>query len=161
MFQDVWSGGLRRKIGLQTAEAEDDVLIQSLLTLMQQDRVDWTSAFRKLSDSVRGDDTPFWSLFEDRAAADQWLSAWRERLSREEKDPKRADRMDRENPIYIPRNHLVEEALAAAIDDNDLAPFEKFCQVLATPYVDQGPDRSRYTQPAQQDGRPYRTFCGT
>ena len=161
MFQDVWSAGLRRKTGLATAEAEDGILIQSLLDLMQRDKVDWTSAFRKLSDSARGEDTPFWSLFEDRAAADQWLSAWRQRLNREKDDPKRAARMDQENPLYIPRNHLVEEALAAAINNNDLGPFEAFCQILASPYVDQGPDRSRYAQAAPQDGQPYRTFCGT
>ena len=132
-----------------------------LLDLMQKDEVDWTGAFRSLSNAVRGDDTPFWSLFEDRAAADQWLSTWRTRLGREKDDPGRVDRMDRENPLYIPRNHLVEEALAAAIREDDLGPFDALHEVLSRPYADQGPSRERYTQPAPWDGRIYRTFCGT
>jgi uncharacterized protein YdiU (UPF0061 family) len=160
-FQDAWSAGLRRKIGLETAEEEDGALIQSLLDLMQKDEVDWTSAFRRLGDSARGEDTPFWTLFQDRAAVDQWLTRWRARLAREADDGRRAERMDRENPLYIPRNHLVEEALAAAINDDDLEPFEALHIVLGDPYKDQGPDKDRYAQPAPRDGRVYRTFCGT
>lgn len=160
-FQEAWSAGLRRKIGLETAEEDDGVLIQSLLDLMQKDEVDWTSSFRSLSDSARGDDTPFWSLFADRAAADQWLSTWRARLGQEKDDPFRPQKMDRENPIYIPRNHLVEEALAAAINADDLGPFEALHEVLAKPFADQGESKHRYAQPAPSDGRVYRTFCGT
>ena len=132
-----------------------------LLDLMQKDEVDWTSAFRRLGDSARGNDTPFWSLFEDRAGADQWLASWRARLAREADDSSRAAKMDRENPLYIPRNHLVEEALAAAINDDDLGPFEALHHILSEPYTDQGRDKERYTQPAPRDGRVYRTFCGT
>jgi len=160
-FQHAWSQGLRRKIGLETAEEEDGALIQSLLDLMQKDAVDWTSAFRRLGDSARGDDTPFWTLFEDRAAADQWLSSWRIRLARDTDDGLRAERMDRENPLYIPRNHLVEEALAAAINDDDLEPFQALHEVLSHPYDDQGSDKNRYAQPSPPDGGVYRTFCGT
>jgi uncharacterized protein YdiU (UPF0061 family) len=160
-FQEAWSAGLRRKIGLGTPEEEDGVLIQSLLDLMQRDKVDWTRAFRRLSDAVRGDDVPFWSLFDDRAAADEWLSAWRLRLGREKEDSARAEKMDRENPLYIPRNHLVEEALKAAISEDDLEPFDALHEVLSRPYVDQGPARESYTEPAPDDGRIYRTFCGT
>ena len=103
----------------------------------------------------------FWSLFEDRAGADQWLSSWRARLAREPEDNDRARRMDGENPLYIPRNHLVEEALDAAINDDDIEPFEALHKVLASPYADQGPDKARYAQPAPSGGPIYRTFCGT
>jgi uncharacterized protein YdiU (UPF0061 family) len=159
-FQEAWLAGMRRKVGLQSAEEEDGTLVQSLLDLMQQNHVDWTSAFRRLSDCARGDDTPFWSLFEDRAGADHWLSSWRIRLARESDDG-RAQRMDGENPLYIPRNHLVEEALGAAINDDDLRPFEALHAVLSNPFVDQGPDKTRYAEPAPRDGPVYRTFCGT
>ena len=160
-FQEAWSAGLRRKIGLAAVEEEDAALIQSLLDIMQKDEVDWTGAFRSLGDAVRGDDTPFWSLFEDRAGADHWLSTWLARLGREKDDPGRAEKIDGENPLYIPRNHLVEEALAAAIEEDDLGPFDALHEVLSRPHVDQGPSRARYTQPAPRGGRTYRTFCGT
>ena len=115
----------------------------------------------RLGDSARGNDTPFWELFQDRAGADQWLASWRSRLARETADPLQAEKMDRQNPIYLPRNHLVEEALAAAINDDDLRPFDAIHQVLSDPYRDQGPEKERYARPAPRDGRAYRTFCGT
>ena len=161
-FQKAWLGGLRRKIGIDGEDEADGVLIQSLLDLMRQDAVDWTLAFRRLGDSARGDDTPFWSLFTDRAGADRWLADWRERLAREPGEAAaRAERMDRENPLYIPRNHLVEDALSAAIDRDDLGPFEALHAVLGDPYTDQGEGRLRYAEPPPRDGRVYRTFCGT
>lgn len=161
VFQDAWLAGMRRKLGLSASQDDDGVLIQSLLDLMQRDQVDWTSAFRSLGQSARGEDTPFWSLFADRLAADRWLSDWRARLAREEDDPLRESAMDAVNPVYIPRNHLVEEALAAAIEEDDLAPFESLSHVLEEPYRDQGPDKARYSQRGLRDGPAYRTFCGT
>ena len=161
-FQTAWLDGLRRKIGLANAEQDDGALVQALLDLMQKDRVDWTSAFRRLAESADGEDTAFWSLFEDRAAADRWLSDWRQRLSRDaDGEQDRASRMNRENPLYIPRNHLVEEALAAAAAEDDLGPFEAMHTVLSTPFDDQGPGKLRYAEPAPRDGPTYRTFCGT
>jgi uncharacterized protein YdiU (UPF0061 family) len=165
MFQDAWFSGMRRKVGLTSdggTVEEDGMLIQSLLDLMRQDKVDWTSAFRRLSDCARGDDIPFWSLFADRAGADQWLATWRARLAKQADSPEaQATRMDLENPLYIPRNHLVEEALAAAINEDDLAPFEALHQTLSRPYVDQGKGMEKYARPAPADAPAYRTFCGT
>jgi uncharacterized protein YdiU (UPF0061 family) len=160
-FQQYWLAGLRMKIGLHTNEEADGELVQALLSLMHKDAVDWTSAFRALGESARGEDTPFWNLFGDRAAADNWLADWRARLSREPgSDADRAAVMDGVNPIYIPRNHLVEEALAAVINEDDLGPFERLNAVLSKPYGEQ-PGAERYAVPAPSDRAPYRTFCGT
>ena len=69
--------------------------------------------------------------------------------------------MRRVNPLVIPRNHRVEEALAAAYDDGDLAPFERLLDALRRPY-DEAPDRARYAEPAPAAVTAcYRTFCGT
>jgi uncharacterized protein YdiU (UPF0061 family) len=67
--------------------------------------------------------------------------------------------MDRVNPLYIPRNHLVEEALAEAVG-GDLRPFQRFLDVLARPY-DERPGLEPYAEPAPAAFGPYRTFCGT
>jgi uncharacterized protein YdiU (UPF0061 family) len=67
--------------------------------------------------------------------------------------------MDRINPIYVPRNLRVEEALAAATD-GDLEPFEELLELVTRPF-DERPGFERYTEPAPADGEPYRTFCGT
>jgi uncharacterized protein YdiU (UPF0061 family) len=67
--------------------------------------------------------------------------------------------MDRVNPVYIPRNHLVEEALAAATE-GDLDPLSRLLAAVTTPY-DERPDLERYAEPAPEDFGTYRTFCGT
>ena len=67
--------------------------------------------------------------------------------------------MDRVNPVYIPRNHLVEEALAAATS-GDLEPLNRLLEAIASPF-DERPDLERYAAPAPDDFGPYQTFCGT
>jgi uncharacterized protein YdiU (UPF0061 family) len=67
--------------------------------------------------------------------------------------------MDRVNPLYIPRNHLVEEALSAG-SDGDLEPLEKLLVALSAPYEER-PGLERYAEPAPDDFGKYRTFCGT
>jgi uncharacterized protein YdiU (UPF0061 family) len=67
--------------------------------------------------------------------------------------------MDRVNPLYIPRNHLVEAALAAATE-GDMAPFDRLVKVVSSPF-EQRPFQLEYSLPAALDGDPYRTFCGT
>jgi serine/tyrosine/threonine adenylyltransferase len=67
--------------------------------------------------------------------------------------------MDRVNPVYIPRNHLVEEALDAATA-GDLGPLSSLLDAVSTPYVER-PGLERYAAPAPQDFGAYRTFCGT
>jgi uncharacterized protein YdiU (UPF0061 family) len=67
--------------------------------------------------------------------------------------------MDRVNPVYIPRNHLVEEALTAA-SDGDLEPLGRLLQAVSAPF-DERPGLERYAAPAPQDFGAYRTFCGT
>jgi uncharacterized protein YdiU (UPF0061 family) len=67
--------------------------------------------------------------------------------------------MDRVNPVYIPRNHLVEEALAAATE-GDLGPLERLLDAVSAPYRER-PGLERYAEPAPEDFGTYRTFCGT
>jgi uncharacterized protein YdiU (UPF0061 family) len=67
--------------------------------------------------------------------------------------------MDRANPIYIPRNHLVEEALAAATG-GDLDPLQRLLVAVTAPY-DERPGFERHASPAPEDFGTYRTFCGT
>ena len=102
--------------------------------------------------SVRGDAEPARGLFLDLAAFDGWVARWRA-LGPD------ADVMDRVNPVYIPRNHLVEEALAAATE-GDLEPLEWLLDAVAAPY-DERPGLERYAAAAPQDFGAYRTFCGT
>jgi uncharacterized protein YdiU (UPF0061 family) len=158
-FQAAYSGGLRRKIGLLTEEEGDDNLTQDLLKLMAADGADFTLTFRRLCDAAEGsaDDSPVRGLFKDQAAYGAWAERWRARLTKES-SPAAAMRMV--NPAFIPRNHLVEATLTAAVERADFQPFEDLYRVLSRPY--QGdPAHERYTLPAREDERVLQTFCGT
>jgi uncharacterized protein YdiU (UPF0061 family) len=155
-----WRQGMRAKLGMAGAQGGDGTLIDDLLALLQAQSVDFTSFFRALSSSVRGDAEPARSQFEEPFAFDAWSERWRARLSSHASDPHAiAEAMDRVNPIYIPRNHRVEEALAAATA-GDLGPFRRLLAVVAQPF-DERPGLERYAAPAPPSFGAYRTFCGT
>jgi uncharacterized protein YdiU (UPF0061 family) len=162
-YQGYWADGMRAKLGLgdiQNAQAGDAELIDDLLALLRAQKVDFTSCFRALSSSILGEVAPARSLFVEPSAFDMWAVRWRTRLFSESRAPRAiATSMDQVNPLYIPRNHLVEEALAAATID-DLEPFRRLLAVLAQPF-DERPGLESYAAAAPPSFGPYRTFCGT
>jgi uncharacterized protein YdiU (UPF0061 family) len=159
-FHRSWSAGMRAKLGLTEADELTGALVDDLLTLLHEQAVDYTSAFRGLSGWVRGVAAPVRALFAEPGAFDAWAARWREQLSHEASDPDRvAAAMDRVNPVYIPRNHHVEDALAAATA-GDLGPFDRLLDVLARPF-DERPGLEAYAGPAPASWGSYRTFCGT
>ncbi|MEZ4702547.1 MAG: YdiU family protein [Rhodothermales bacterium] len=159
-YEARWLDGMRRKIGLSTEEEGDGELVADLLGVLNTHAVDFTQGFRRLAESALGQDDAMRALFGDPAGIDAWLAAWRNRLQREPLDPaQRAEAMNRVNPIYIPRNHLVEEALTAA-SDGDLAPFDTLLGVLADPFR-RREGLQAYETPAPPSFGRYTTFCGT
>jgi len=156
---------MRAKLGLDEAgDAEtDQQLAADYLGLLHAHGVDFTLGFRRLRDAVAGDDAPLRSLFG--AAADPltaWLQRWRTRSNAlPMPTDARLQTMARANPAYIPRNHQVEVALAAAVNDDDLAPFERLLAVLQQPFDERAEDAG-FMQPAAPElTAGYRTFCGT
>jgi uncharacterized protein YdiU (UPF0061 family) len=149
-FERAWMGGMQAKLGV-TGDVKP--LLKDLLALMHANHVDFTTFFWKLSAAARGDAEPARSLFLDLAGIDAWIARWRS-LHPD------ADAMDRVNPVYIPRNHLVEEALAAGAD-GDLEPLRRLLEAVTSPY-DERPGLEHYATPAPQDFTTnYQTFCGT
>lgn len=167
-FREHWLSGLRAKLGLSALSGRDHAdaaLGQTFLDLLHAQQVDYTLAFRHLADAAQGDETRLRALFAGQPPLDRWLQRWRERCALEddgqERSTGRAARMRQVNPWIIPRNHRVEEALAAASDAGDLKPFERLLQALVHPY-EETPDRACYAEPAPRDFMAeYRTFCGT
>ncbi|WP_439814358.1 protein adenylyltransferase SelO [Zavarzinia sp. CC-PAN008] len=162
-FESAYHDGLRRKIGLSDGQPGDQDLVRALLAAMVENQVDFTLAFRRLADAVQGPDhdEPVRGLFLDPTAFDAWAVTWRQRLAQEPQS-RQAIRaaMRATNPAYIPRNHRVEEALAAAVEHRDFAPFEALLAVVQHPFDDQ-PDNARYAEAPDPDSRVYQTFCGT
>ncbi len=149
-----WAAGMRAKLGLSAGIDGTVVtsLTDELLSLLAESEVDYTSFFRNLGQAARGKAEPARGLFIDLARFDRWTARW------QALNPDAAV-MDRVNPIYIPRNHLVEEALTAATA-GDLQPLQQLLAAVTAPY-DHRPDLERYATPAPEDFGAYRTFCGT
>jgi uncharacterized protein YdiU (UPF0061 family) len=159
-YDAYWLRGMHAKLGLPDGAGQDEALIDDLLALMQAQRVDFTSCLRALSSAVRGDAAPVRALFAQPAAFDGWSERWRAQLSARACEPQAiAEAMERVNPVYIPRNHRVEEALAAATA-GDLEPLRRLLDVLAQPF-DERPGLEAYAAPAPPSFGGYRTFCGT
>jgi len=151
-FEHHWLAGMRSKLGLFTEESDDLALIQSLLDWMQRTRADFTNTFRALSNA------PAVTLSQDPDYLD-WQQRWQSRLNRQPQPAGEVvEWMRRHNPSAIPRNHKVEEALAAAVETGDLSVMERLLAVLAKPY-DYSQAHPEYDVPSNSDS--YRTFCGT
>ena len=163
VFEAAYLGGLRRKVGVARERAGDTALLQDFLTAMAEGSADFTLTFRRLADAAAGPDgdAAVRALFADPAAYDGWAVRWRHRLAEERAEPAlvRAA-MLAVNPAYIPRNHLVESALAAAAQLQDFGPFERLHAVLKQPFLEQ-PDAEAYAAPPPVGAGAYRTFCGT
>ncbi|HEX4650356.1 MAG TPA: YdiU family protein [Granulicella sp.] len=162
-FEAARLGGLRRKFGLNAERKGDARLIQDLLDRMAANRADFTLTFRRLCDAAAGSDGDHGvrSLFADPGAYDTWSTDWRRRLKEESlSEQARAAQMRMVNPAYIPRNHIVEEALDAAAARQDFQPFEELLDVVSHPFDDR-PNLERYAKPARPEECIRHTFCGT
>jgi len=162
-FEAYWLAGMRRKLGLVDERDTDKTLVDDLLELMRDRNADFTLTFRYLSRAAdpSTDAGEFLALLGNTPPALAWLERWQQRLHEQTTGPQeRAQAMYQVNPAFIPRNHRIEQALTAAVEQGDLGPFETLRRILAQPYTEQ-PEYVEYMQPPQPNERVYQTFCGT
>ncbi len=162
-FEAAQVAGMRRKLGLFTEREGDAALAQDLLERMAANGADFTLTFRRLCDAAAGPegDGGVRSLFADPSSYDSWAVGWRRRFSDEDVSAEvRAAAMRLASPVVIPRNHVVEAALNAAVERQDFQPFEELLEVVARPFEDRG-GLERYTTPARPEECVSATFCGT
>ncbi len=157
-FEAAHFAGLRLKLGLAGERDGDMDLASELLELMTANKADYTLTFRLLAD---GADGPVRGQFADFVAFDAWAAKWRDRLAGENTTPaERAAAMRAVNPAFIPRNHRIEAAIAAAQTRSDFSLFEELLKVLAAPFDDQT-QFAHYADPPKPDEVVQQTFCGT
>jgi serine/tyrosine/threonine adenylyltransferase len=166
-FEEQWLSGMCAKLGLFTREPGDLELVGAWLELMHRNQCDYTLTFRRLCNAVDaggpGDaaDAELGASFIHPSEYQEWAGRWRSRLAREPQTAQeRAAAMRRVNPAFIPRNHRIEQVIAAAIERDDFAPFEATLSVLVRPYEDQKRFEA-YAAPPQPAERVLQTFCGT
>jgi len=164
VMEHAWLGVMRAKLGFTTERAGDGELIMGLLHLMETGEADFTNTFRALCDAAAdaSGDNDVRAQLTGPEGYDGWAPRWRERLAAEPdvSAEQRREAMRQVNPAFIPRNHRVEEVLEAAMQNDDLGPFDQLHELLARPYDDQ-PDHEDYKLPPEPHEVVRATFCGT
>lgn len=150
LLEREWLRFFAAKIGIERPVAADKALVTDLLTRMAREQADFTNTFRALGSPKARDQ------FTDPTAYDSWAEGWRQRLAREAAPEVL---MRGNNPAFIPRNHRVEQMIAAAVN-GDYAPLHRLVSVLSHPYEDQ-PDHIDLTRPPAENEVVQATFCGT
>ncbi|WP_062237216.1 protein adenylyltransferase SelO [Fictibacillus sp. FJAT-27399] len=155
-FHNHWQNGMKAKLGLFGEEKQDEALIGELLFLMEKHRADYTNTFLALTFDRKEDH----ALFDDQEFT-KWREKWQAR--REKQSESMADSlqlMKDSNPAVIPRNHRVEEALDAAVEQEDYSVMEKLLNVLTNPFAHTA-EQAEYSSLPPEDGQCYKTYCGT
>ena len=151
-YEQVWLAGMRNKLGLLDEAPGDAALATDLLVCMHQHSLDYTGTLRRLATEQ--------NISSDAPDVQDWLVRWRDRLHRQATQEAALATMRSSNPAVIPRNHLVEAALEAAVRDNDLAPFDKLLAALSSPF-EETTENVDYRSPPPVSDQTYQTFCGT
>lgn len=156
-FMDYYFLNMNKKIGLNS---DDDILINDFLKLMEENKVDFTLAFRYLCDSTEKGSEELKTLFKNNTKLDNWLIKWHKILKEEKLDlNKIKNKMKLVNPLFIPRNHRVQEVIDAAIK-KDYSKLNKLLKILSNPFEEQK-ENNEYINPPKPDEVVHQTFCGT
>ncbi|RRN74045.1 YdiU family protein [Peribacillus simplex] len=155
LYHTNWLAGMRAKLGLFNEETQDEALINGILSMMKKHGADFTNTFRALTLDKMADTV----LFGTPEFA-QWQELWLARLGRQKESKESSNQlMQKSNPAVIPRNHRVEEALEAAVEQGDYSVMERLLDALSNPYAHSDEQAEYATLP--ESTTPYRTFCGT
>lgn len=156
LYQSNWLSGMRAKLGIFNEEDEDATIVENLLNIMEKNQADYTNTFRALT-IERLDET----LLVETSEFKEWFKQWQARLGRQQESTADSHQLMRNsNPAVIPRNHRVEAALDAAVDQEDYSVMEKLLIVLSNPYA-HSPEQAEYCKLPEKSNLPYRTYCGT
>lgn len=156
LYKNNWISGMRKKLGLFNEEEKDEYIIETLLNLMKKYKADYTNTFFNLTLGNINNIEMF-----SKEDFKEWYKLWQERLKRQnESVGDSIELMKKSNPVVIPRNHRVEEALDAAVNNNDYTVMNKLLDVIIKPY-DYSNVSEYYSELPKPTSCPYKTYCGT
>ena len=153
IYEEKWLNMMRDKLGLFGEDKNDQTLINKLLEWMKNNNADYTNTFCHLMDGEFDDEIYKNDDFKG------WTNEWQKRIKLNNSSDKHLELMKKTNPVVIPRNQKVEEALADA-DKGNLETMNKLLKVLSNPYSDQE-NINEFQKPATIGNEKYQTFCGT
>jgi len=160
IFSDDYLLGMLKKLGLTQRDERDVEFVMALLTLLEQEAMDYTQFFRNLPEWLEdpidhGSDQRHLDAFSD------WIAVWKKRLEKEGRPHAEVvKQLNGVNPVYIPRNHIVEQALSNAVDQGDYDLIHELMSVLKSPYKHQA-GKEWFAEPPKHEDLSYQTFCGT
>lgn len=156
LYQRNWLTGIRAKLGIFHEDNQDESLIEDLFTMMKKYKADYTNTFRALTI-----EQPQATIMPGAPEFAHWFDRWQARLERQQESRVESLQfMRRNNPAVIPRNHLVEAALASAVEADDYSKMEQLLAILSQPYAYTS-EQAEYSLLPAPSAQPYRTFCGT
>lgn len=160
-YEKAWLKVMSEKIGITKTQDGDLDLINHLLDIMKNEKADFTLVFRYLADFIVGKENLLINLFDNSKKINEWTDIWKNRIEKEGKfDKSLCIKMKKINPLYIPRNHLVENALDEALSKENYKSFHNLLGFITNPY-DEIFNSDEYTLPAPITDKPFKTFCGT
>ena len=161
IYNEYYINGMRKKLGLFDKQEGDSELINDLLSIMEKSKADYTNTFIALTFQNYKQSSKYSDEMFQSNEFKSWEKRWKERLSKQGKSEKEVeDMMKASNPSVIPRNHLVEEALFLASNNNDYSTFNELVRILQKPYNHEDINE-KYTLPPKSSSVPYKTYCGT
>jgi len=162
IFKDKWLNEMRKKFGFKKKKNEDIKIINDFFELIRVENLDFTLSFRNLSNLLTNkNEKEIKSQFKDKRRLDTWISSWKERLKYENLDLLATSfEMEKVNPLYIPRNHLVESVINAAVQNNDFSKMKELLKVIRRPFSKEFFNK-KYKLPPRPDQIISNTFCGT
>lgn len=151
---------MTEKVGLEETKESND-LVKELLSIMHKNSADFTLTFRSLSSAIGSKDDDFLVCFSNAEEPKDWLKKWKKMIhQKSEKTENTIHNLNSINPIYIPRNHLIERAIREYEEENTHAIMDQILQVTQKPYLEQE-DMEDFAIPAKDDEQVTQTFCGT
>ena len=158
LFKDCWFEMMKKKLGIFGKSSEDKKIIISLLSCMEKNKLDYNNTFRDLilKTNLKHNN------IEKKDELSAWLESWLGRLNINKQSISFSKKTMREsNPVIIPRNHKVEEAIGAATLEGRLGPTKDLLEALRSPYKEKSTFYDKYSMPPKDGGLKYKTFCGT
>ena len=151
-----------KKIGLDSTKTNSQETLTKLLRIMLDNKSDYTLTFRYLSEIIKGKrDSSFKQQFLEHNQISNWLKEWKELIKDQDLAKKEIVlSMESSNPVFIPRNHLVERAIEAAVENNDFSEMKTLLTILSKPYEEQS-KYGEYMKPPKPLEVVHQTFCGT
>ena len=151
-----------KKIGLDSTKTNSQEALTKLLRIMLDNKSDYTLTFRYLSEIIKGKrDSSFKQQFLEHNQISNWLKEWKELIKDQDLAKKEIVlSMESSNPVFIPRNHLVERAIEAAVENNDFSEMKTLLTILSNPYEEQS-KYGEYMKPPKPLEVVHQTFCGT